>query len=124
MAAKQANTAQRKWMDDITEWANENITLLFPREFCSTGFQRHHVTGRASRQNKVAIGHWFIIPVPWRLHDVNSNDQLNVTHRKKPFTSRFGMQREIFKTMYESMKEQGYTMPSDEVFNAIMSTCE
>jgi len=124
MAMKQANSAQKKWMGDITEWAHENIESLYGRRFIGNGFQRHHVTGKSSKQNKVPIGHWFILPVPFRLHDVNSNHELNVTHRKKSFTAKFGMQRDLFANMYHSMMEQGYSVPSVEVFNEIMNTYE
>ena len=124
MAAKQANLAERKWMDDITEWAQENMHVLFGHEYSGRGFQRHHVVGRSAKQNKIGVGHFFILPIPFALHDVSSNHPLNVTHRKKAFTAKFGMQRDLFATMYHSMMEQGYSVPSIDVFNAIMSTYE
>ena len=124
MAMKQANTAQKKWMIDITEWAHENIHFLFGLDYCFSGFQRHHVMGRSAKQNKVHVGHEFILPIPFVLHDVSSDHPLNVTHRKKAFTAKFGMQRDLFAIMYHSMMEQGYSVPSIEVFNAIMSTHE
>ena len=124
MAAKQANAAQKKWMDNITEWAQENIHLLYGHRYSGHEFQRHHVVGRSAKNNKVPIGHEFILPVPFVLHDVSSNHPLNVTHRKKAFTAKFGMQRDLFNTMYYSMQDKGYTVPSDDVLNAIMSTYE
>ena len=122
MAMKQANAAQKKWMDDITEWAQDNISTLYGREYCGSGFQRHHVVGKSAKNNKVSIGHWFILPVPFMLHDVSSNHSLNVTHRKKAFTAKFGMQRDLFATMFNSMMANGYSHPPIEVFDAIMST--
>jgi len=124
MAMKKANAVQKKWMDDITEWAYDYMRFLYGTYWKSGEFQRHHVVGRSAKQNKVPIGHYFILPVPFKLHDVSSDHPLNVTHRKKAFTAKFGMQRDLFATMYHSMMEQGYKVPSIEVFNAIMSTYE
>ena len=119
---KQANAAQRKWMNDITEWASDNISLLYGLEWANKPIQRHHVLGRSAKHNKVAIGHWFILPIPWDLHDVMSNHHFNVTHRKKAFTTHFGMQRDLFLLMLESMRDQGYELPSAEVCEAIRKT--
>lgn len=121
--AKQANTAQKKWMDDITEWsANAGLRMLYGNEWEFSAIQRHHVLGRTAKQNKVAIGHAFILPVPYIMHEPNENHKFHVGHCKNAFTKEFGAQRELFSTMYHSMQEEGYTVPSEEVFNAIMST--
>tara|TARA_R110001606_G_scaffold385158_1_gene548498 strand:+ start:2367 stop:2744 length:378 start_codon:yes stop_codon:yes gene_type:complete len=123
MAAKPANAKQRKWMSDIANWANENIHMLYTGGYAQDGvFQLHHVTGRSSKHNKVAIGHWFIIPVPFDLHDISSNNQYNVTHNKYMFTERFGKQSEIFAMMLSEMNLDGYSIPPDDVYNAIMDT--
>lgn len=122
MATKQANTAQKKWMEDITEWAFDNIDLLYGNDWSFCHLQRHHVLGRSAKNNKVAIGHEFIIPIPFALHDVSSNHAENVTHRKKAFVKRFGTQRSLFDAMYQRMKEDGYNVPNIEVYNAIMGT--
>ena len=127
MAAKQANAAEKKWMCNIAAWAMDNLHVLYGDKHVNTqeyAPQLHHVTGRRSKQNKVPIGHYFILPVPFSLHDVSSDHRLNVTHRKKSFTAKFGMQRDLFAIMYHSMSEQGYAVPNIEVFNAIMDTYE
>ena len=118
--AKQANTEQKKWMDNIAEWAEDNLHVLYGEAYRGyNSIQLHHVTGRASKQNKVEIGHWYILAIPKELHDVLSNHSLNVTHRKKAFTERFGFQRELFNVMCESMREQGFVIPENEVMVAI-----
>lgn len=59
--------------------------------------QIHHVVGRSAKVKGVGnIGHWFILPLAWRYHDVDSNDPLNVTHRKNAFVAKFGKQSENF----------------------------
>ncbi len=119
---KQANAKQKQWMSDITEWSISNIDLLYGDDYMGAIPQRHHVLGRSAKHNKVAIGHWFIIPVPFELHDVMSNHPDNVTHRKKSFVKRFGTQRDLFLKMVESMRDDGYELPPTEVLKAIEDT--
>ena len=119
---KQANAAQKQWMSDITEWSISNLGILYGEKYDGAIIQRHHVLGRSAKQNKVAIGHWFILPVPNELHDVGSCNLLNVTHHKHAFTREFGMQRNLFDSMYFSMINQGYAVPSNQVLMAIRST--
>jgi hypothetical protein len=124
MAMKQANTAQKQWMSDIANFINEvGLGLFYGEEYRGRiDFQLHHVLGRSAKHNKVDIGHWFILPVPFELHDVDSNHKLNVTHNKKAFIAIFGKQSFIFAAMFDLMSEHGYSVPSDEVYNAIMDT--
>lgn len=119
---KQANAAQKKWMSDIADWAINNIGMLYTSEYDDAIPQLHHVLGRSAKQNKVVIGHWFILPVPFELHDVSSDHPLNVTHNKKAFTAMYGMQRALFDSMYYSMINQGYTVPTNEINLAIQET--
>ena len=122
MAMKQANTVQKKWMKDIAEWAENNIQILYGNEWSNKPIQLHHVLGRSAKHNKVAIGHEFILPVPFELHDVNSNHELNVTHRKKSFTKEFGKQFQLFEKMCLSMEDYDYKMPDIKIYNAIWMT--
>jgi hypothetical protein len=119
---KQATTKQKKWMSDITEWAEDNIQLVYGVNYFNANIQRHHVLGRSAKHNKVEIGHWFILPVPFELHDVSSNHPENVTHRKKAFVKRFGNQRDLFLMMVEDMRECGYELPPAEACEAIRMT--
>ena len=121
MATKPANAVQKKWMSDVARWASAHLGELFPGHDIHA-IQLHHVLGRSAKHNKVAIGHEFILPVPYELHDVNSNHELNVTHHKHAFTDEYGMQRWLFDSMYYSMISHGYTVPSSEIHLAIMDT--
>jgi len=121
---KQANAKQKKWMNDIAEFTNDvGLGCLYGPEFeRRTDFQLHHVLGRSAKHNKVEIGHWFIIPVPFELHDVSSNHPENVTHRKKAFVKRFGSQISIFQILYSGVAQWGYDVPSMDIYSAIMDT--
>jgi len=122
MANKQANAKQKKWMTDISEWAERNLWSLYEKKYVDCQFQLHHVLGRSAKHNKVAIGHWFILPVPIELHDVSSNNELNVTHHKHAFTDRYGKQAELFEKMVAIMYEEGYALPPVDVQFAIGDT--
>ena len=124
MATKPANAKQRKWMADIANFINEvGLGGLYGPEYEGrTDFQLHHVLGRSAKHNKISIGHEFIIPVPFELHDVSSNNPLNVTHYKKAFVNKFGEQCGIFQILYSCMAQCGYEVPSGEVYRAIMDT--
>ena len=122
MATKPANTEQKKWMSDISEWCENNIQILYGNEWLCKPFQLHHVLGRSAKHNKIAIGHWFILPVPFELHDVSSNHIWNVTHHKHAFTDVFGSQCSLFDKMHLSMEDYGYNMPTLKEYLAIMST--
>ena len=124
MVTKPANSEQKKWMDDITDYINFNgLGELYGEEYeGDINIQRHHVLGRSAKQNKVAIGHWFVIPVPFALHDPSMNHEFHVGKCKKAFVIRFGTQRDLFDTMYHNMHSEGYKVPSVDVYNAIMET--
>ena len=122
MAMKQANAAQRQWMKDISSACEQGVIgALYGEEWegC-TNWQLHHVKGRSFKHNKVPIGHWLILPVPFELHDVSSNHPLNVTHHKNDFTAEFGMQSELMGELIGLMSAMGfYDLPPDDVIEAI-----
>ena len=122
MANKPANAAQKKWMSIISDWAIDNIGELYGDEWSGAQFQLHHVLGRSAKQNKVEIGHWFILPVPIPLHDISSNHLLNVTHHKKSFIRKFGKQSEIFNHMLHGMFDEGLDTPHFYIASAIGDT--
>jgi hypothetical protein len=121
---KQANAKQRQWESDVAEWAQDNLHFLYGDEYNDSHhrIELHHVVGRSAKRNKVAIGHEFILPVPFMLHNVMSNHKDNVTNFKKNFVKRFGTQRNLFATMIGSMAEQGYIVPDDIILDAIGAT--
>ena len=121
---KPANTAQKKWMTDITDYVNEyGLGDLYGHEYEGrTNIQRHHVVGRTARHNKIHIGHWFIIPVPYELHEPNLKHQFHVGHSKKEFIKKFGNQRDIYEQLVTSMENAGYDVPPMINHYAILDT--
>ncbi len=122
MAMKQANAAQKQWLSDISSACEQGIIGgLYGEDYdnCQR-WHLHHVKGRSFKHNKVAIGHWLVIPVPFELHDVSSNHPLNVTHHKHAFTEEFGLQTDIAIELIGYMSAMGFCkLPPDEVIEAI-----
>jgi len=118
-----ANTAQSKWLKTITDWYQSGGYQNDELNECYR-MQRHHVVGRKGKHNKIDIGHWFVIPLPYVYHDIRcSDDPLNVTYYHKAFTKYFGLQSELFSEMIKSMVEHGIELPfGDDVINAIEDT--
>jgi len=125
MTTKPVNAAQKRFMESIIELVNmASLGVLYGESYDNDfNFQMHHVKGRSFKHNKTAIGHWFLLPVPFDLHDVSSNHPHNVTHHKHKFTERFGNQSQIFMDILKMMdwNEIDYTIP-DDVVAAIMDT--
>ena len=122
MANKPANAKQKKWMADIASWANSGgVNFLYGCDD-PKGFQLHHVLGRSAKHNKVAIGHEFIIPVPFTYHDINEKNDLNVSYFKHNFTYEFGKQTELYDRMCTDMLMMQYETPHYDIYKAIMDT--
>lgn len=110
---------QKRWMERIAQYAEEHGA--FPKHKGNYDFQLHHVRGRTYKHNKVAIGHWLILPIETKYHDVNSNNPWNVTHWPKRYAIEFGKQKDQFVAMCMVIKEEDNGLPfGDDVLNAIM----
>ena len=125
MKKSQPNANQKRFMENMGEWARENngLGLLYGKEYDdSHDFQIHHVLGRTAKHNKVPIGHEFIIPVPTELHDPNYSHKLHVHKCKKEFVKKFGNQRGIFEKICYEMRLCDYPTPDQHIYEAIRST--
>lgn len=117
------NAEEKAWLKAVADFHNEHgVGYLFGDMWNDAPFQIHHVCGRSYKQNKVKIGHWFILPVPQQLHDVHSAHPLNVTHYRKRFSEAFGNQRYLWRKMVEKMADNGIAEPESNISGAIMLT--
>tara|TARA_R110000868_G_scaffold162439_1_gene393659 strand:- start:12704 stop:13078 length:375 start_codon:yes stop_codon:yes gene_type:complete len=122
MANRNANAAEKQWLKDITSFIDDVGIEIFYKGWENSAYQRHHVVGKSGKHNKVHIGYWFVNPIPWQLHDVNSNHPLNVTHHKHAFREKYGDERSIYQCLVSCIAQCGYAIPPDDVYNAIMDT--
>lgn len=117
----QPNAAEKAWMNRITRFGQEHG--VFPHMRMANQFDRHHVVGRTYKQNRIEIGHWFILPIESQYHDIHSNNPFNVSHWRKRYMIEFDSQRNQFAKMCEIIKQEDGELPfCDDVYNAIMAT--
>lgn len=123
MASKLTPSAeQKRWIEIVAEWGADNCGDVYGMHFQNQNIQMHHVCGRSYKQDKVSIGHWFVLPIPFELHDVSSNHEYNVTHHRHSFTAVYGMQRELFSFMVDAIYQRHKVKPPECVLSAISRT--
>lgn len=117
---KQPNAKQKRWLKDIADFVRKNGHVI---EYAGLpDVQLHHTCGRSYIHNKIAIGHWFVLPIPFNLHDVSKEDApLHVGSYPKSFTEHYGKERDIFARMVENMRPD-YDVPPDDVLKSISDT--
>jgi len=115
------NAREKRFIDNIARLIDlVSLGAIYGKEYEGRkDFQIHHVKGRTFKHNKIHIGEYFAIPVPVELHDVHSNNELSVTHHKNAFTAKFGLQRDIWLSMFELMCAMEVETPSQEVIDSI-----
>jgi len=118
MAKIKQSTKHKQWLQTVVEFAAKHGPVVKGHG----RVQIHHVVGPTYVHNKVPIGHWFLLPLPFELHDVSSNHPCNVTHFRKRFTEEHGEQRILFELMCEIIRAEGGTLPPDEALQAIQQT--
>lgn len=120
------NAKEKAFMKAVMDFHNEHgCAYLYGFEWHNHALQCHHVAGRSYKHNKIKIGHWFILPVPFDLHDVSSNSTLNVTHFRHRFTDKFGFQRCLWAKMVERLircEVIKWDDVPDSVYDAIMAS--
>ena len=119
------NAKEKAFMKAVMDFHNDyGVGYLYGAEWDKSPLQCHHVCGRTYKQNKIKIGHTFILPLPVELHDVHSNHPLNVTHWRHKFTDEFGLQRELWKKMMCKMivSHCDFDPPDDDIYHAIMAS--
>jgi len=120
MTATNPTAAQKAWLERVSQYAEEHGS--FPK-YNVYGFQLHHVMGRTARHNKVKIGHWFVLPIEAKYHDISSNNHFNVTNHRKRYSIEFGWQRNQFAAMCAVIRREDGSLPfDDDVYHAILDT--
>lgn len=107
------SAAQKRWREQVRGLGCINHPGM-PAEI-------HHVVGATGRQDKVKIGHWFILPLCSECHRLGP---INVTDWPKRFRDEFGAQRFLFLwSVCAHFLDNGQDLPFDqEVVDAIAAT--
>lgn len=97
-------TKEKRWHNQIAKYVEKYGPVA---GLPAHPIQHHHVVGRKTKQRlphprsceSILIGPWFVIPLPFHLHDVSSDHPNNVTHHEKNFVKAFGSQRALWWNM-------------------------
>ena len=82
--------------------------------------EAHHCLGASAVRNKVPIGHWYVLPLHWRLHNISSSWFGNITTNKKSFIGTYGTEKSLFMKMIYGFLMAGIEIPfNNDVLNAI-----
>ena len=80
----------------------------------------HHCLGASAVRDKVAVGHWYVLPLHFRLHNIASDYPVNITNDKPRFTQAYGSEKALFMTMIYGFVMAGIALPFEmDVLNAI-----
>lgn len=102
---------QKAWMSQLAEYGCVVTRADNP--------QIHHCLGATAKHNKVAIGHWYLLPLAHQLHDISSNRPDNITLHKREFEWRHGTEKELFSRLIKTFRDNGNPIPPEEVIEAI-----
>ena len=108
----QPNAEQLRWRELVREQGC--IITGQPAEV-------HHVYGCSFKHNKIHVGHWFILPLSFDLHDLMGKSSHNITRSRMAFTRHYGLQKELFESLVTRIRIKGHEIPfDDDVMQAIM----
>jgi len=120
--------AEKAWLDMVVEFANESTWLAkkyshVVNRFCK--FEIDHILGAKTKRkiNGISerVGELAIMPIPYGLHNIASNNPLNRTLSPGHYRGAFGHEKQVWLHMVRAMQDEGYEIPfSEEVIQAIM----
>ena len=105
------NAAQKRWMEAVR--AQGSIISGGPAVI-------HHVVGRTAKHNKVAIGHWWILPL--------TDDEHKLLHSDKAAfdlqwlcadQNRWFVEKEMFQLVMDKLHPESIEMVPEDVYDAI-----
>ena len=120
--------AEKAWLDMVVEFAN-GITWL-ESKYSSTvlrwdNYEIDHILGAKTKRkiNGVSwrVGELAIMPIPYEIHNIRSNNSLNRTTNPGAYRKVFGHEKQVWLEMIRAMQDEGYEVPfSEEVIQAII----
>jgi len=111
---KPSKAVEKAWLQRVADY-----TCAVTEQ---SNIQIHHCVGREGKHNKYHIGRWFVLPLAFDLHDVSSNNEYNITHHRKAFIEKYGLESDIFSEMCSWMEGDGELPFDQDVRDAIADT--
>lgn len=107
----QPNAAQKRWMDEVAK--------VGPIVNGSGRLELHHVVGVTAKHNKVAIGHYWLLPLPSELHALTGTPEFDERVFGFVLGGRFDAEKLLFQNLLKKIPRWAdHLEPS--VYNSIL----
>lgn len=125
---KSKTAAEKAWLAQVVDFANSDSWL----EFMYNGkcqspkhFEIDHIIGAQAKRKvrgiTTKVGEFAIMPIPYELHNIKSNNPLNRTLNPSAFRKEFGHETLVWIEMLDAMVISGYEIPFDnDLIEAVM----
>jgi hypothetical protein len=120
--------AEKDWLDLVVEFASNSDFLSNKYGHVTANhfnWEIDHILGAKTKRKingvSYGVGELAIMPIPFELHNVMSNNPLNRTTNPGVYRQSFGHEKQVWLDMIRAMQYEGYEMPfSEEVIQAII----
>jgi hypothetical protein len=120
--------AEKDWLDLVVEFASNSDFLSNKYGHVTANhfnWEIDHILGAKTKRKingvSYGVGEMAIMPIPFELHNVMSNNPLNRTTNPGVYRQSFGHEKQVWLEMIRAMQYEGYEIPfSEEVIQAII----
>jgi hypothetical protein len=120
--------AEKDWLDVVVEFASNSDFLLNKYGHVTANhfnWEIDHILGAKTKRKingvSYGVGELAIMPIPFELHNVMSNNPLNRTTNPGVYRQSFGHEKQVWLDMIRAMQYEGYEIPfSEEVIQSII----
>ena len=112
---------EKDWMDAVVEFAGSSDFLMKKYGHVVSdpwNFEVDHILGARAKRKisgvSFRVGELAIMPIPYAIHNVMSNNQLNRTTNPGNYRYAFGHEKQVWHVMVRVMQDEGYEIPFNE----------
>jgi hypothetical protein len=120
--------AEKDWLDVVVEFASNSDFLSNKYGHVTANhfnWEVDHILGAKTKRKingvSYGVGELAIMPIPFELHNVMSNNPLNRTTNPGVYRQSFGHEKQVWLEMIRAMQNEGYKIPfSEDVIQSII----
>jgi hypothetical protein len=120
--------AEKDWLDVVVEFTGDSDFLSNKYGHVTANhfnWEIDHILGAKTKRKingvSYGVGELAIMPIPFELHNVMSNNPLNRTTNPGVYRQSFGHEKQVWLEMVRAMQQEGYEIPfSEEVIQSII----
>lgn len=120
MYSKPPKSTEKAWRNTVAEFAETSGWLNYIYGDCCVTprvFEIDHIVGAQAKRKingvSVKVGEFAIMPIPYEIHNIKSNHELNRTLRPAAYRKVFGHEKYVWRDMLDAMVIAGYELPFD-----------